>query len=191
MNKLISQNNLEDFYKKEVKTIGKQNILEQIERKRNEGKIKKASNRTIFLSHSHLDKTIVSKIGLLFNKLDSELYVDWLDNSLPETPNKNTANAIKIKIQESKHFLFLATYHGLRSKWCNWELGIADSIVKENKLAILPIETKSGNWRGNEYLNLYPEMKFEITDLDLLTTDKIKIHQLDGTSLSLMEWLSI
>lgn len=189
MEKFISQNNLEDFYKKEVRALGKKGIQDQIEKKRNDDKTKKA-NRTIFLSHSHLDKTIVSKIGLLFSKLDTELYVDWLDKSLPETTNKQTANAIKIKIQESKHFLFLATYHGLRSKWCNWELGIADSVIKENKLAILPIETKSGNWTGNEYLHLYPEMKFEIEDLDFLTVDKIKIHQLDGEQIPLKDWLT-
>ena len=76
--------------------------------------------------------------------------------------------------------LLLATYHGLRSKWCNWELGIADSIKKSSNLAILPIESKSGNWKGNEYLQLYPEMKFGVSDLELLTVDEINIHELDG-----------
>jgi len=189
MEKFISQKNLENFYNKEVKSIGKKGIQDQIEQKRNESESKKAS-RTIFLSHSHLDKTIVNKIGLLFSKLNTELYVDWLDKTLPETTNKKTANAIKAKIQECKHFLFLATYHGLRSKWCNWELGIADSIKSDGKLAILPIETKSGNWAGNEYLNLYPEMKFEIENLDLLTVDKISIQQLDGKIVSLKSWLT-
>lgn len=190
MEKFISQTNLADFYKKEVKIHGKQGVEAKIEKKRIESKTRNTS-RTIFLSHSHVDKTIVNKIGLLFSKLETVLYVDWLDKSLPEITNKQTANTIKTKIQESKHFLFLATYHGLRSKWCNWELGIADSVIKENKLAILPIETKTGNWTGNEYLNLYPQMRFEVDDLDQLTADKIKIHQLDGKVVLLKDWLTL
>ena len=163
MEKFISQNNLENFYKKEVKSFGKKELQEQLEQKRKEGQ-QKGKNKNIFLSHSHLDKTIVSKISLLFNKLDTQLYVDWLDKTLPETTSKQTADALKTKIRDSRHFLFLATYHGLRSKWCNWEIGIADTIKQGNKIAILPIETKSGNWAGNEYLHLYPVMKFETED---------------------------
>lgn len=188
MEKFISQTDLEGFYKKETKSLGKKGVQDIIEQKRSESKGRKAT-KTIFLSHSHLDKTIVSKIGLLFSKLQTEIYVDWLDKTMPETTNKLTANTIKSKIQECHHFLFLATYHGLRSKWCNWELGIADSIKSEGKLAILPIETKSGNWKGNEYLQLYPEMKFEIEDLELLKVDNVKIIQLDGEIIPLDKWL--
>ena len=98
MEKFISQNDLESFYKKEVKIFGKEGVQEQIENKRNETKSGKKANQTIFLSHSHQDITIVTKIGLLFAKLDAELYVDWLDKTLPEATNKQTATAIKTKI---------------------------------------------------------------------------------------------
>lgn len=189
MEKFISQNELEAFYQKELKSIGKQGIEEKIEKKRSDFLSSQNANKTIFLSHSHVDKTIVKKIGLLFGNLNAELYVDWLDKTLPETTNKTTASAIKSKIQDCHHFLFLATYHGLRSKWCNWELGIADSLKPENKLAILPIQSKSGNWSGSEYLQLYPEMKIENDDLDSLTITQISIQQLDGNAISLENWL--
>lgn len=189
MEKYISQNNLEAFYKKELKTLGKEGIQEKIEKKRSEFVSGKKASQTIFLSHSHLDKTIVNKIGLLFDNLNAELYVDWLDKTLPEKTNKETASAIKTKIQDCHHFLFLATYHGLRSKWCNWELGIADSLKSENKLAILPIQSKAGNWAGNEYLQLYPEMKFENDDLDSLTIKQISIQPLEGKAITLEKWL--
>lgn len=189
MEKFISQTDLETFFKTEASTLGKSGVKEKIDKTRSESKGSNAI-KTIFLSHSHLDKTIVNKIGLLFSKLNTELYVDWLDKTLPEETNKVTADTIKVKIQECNHFLFLATYHGLRSKWCNWELGVADSLKKSKNLAILPIESKSGNWKGNEYLQLYPEMKFETTDLELLTVDEIKIHELDGKIISLKKWLT-
>lgn len=189
MEKFISQNKLEAFYKKELKSLGKEGIEEKVGKKRSEFLKGNKESKTIFLSHSHLDKTIVDKIGLLFGNLNAELYVDWLDKTLPETTNKVTASAIKSKIQDCHHFLFLATYHGLRSKWCNWELGIADSLKPENKLAILPIQSKSGNWSGNEYLQLYPEMRFENDDLDSLTISQISIQALDGKAISLEKWL--
>lgn len=189
MEKFISQTDLETFFKKEATTLGKSGVKEKIDKTRSESKGDN-TRKTIFLSHSHLDKTIVNKIGLLFSKLNTELYVDWLDKTLPEETNKVTADKIKAKIQECNHFLFLATYHGLRSKWCNWELGVADSLKKSKNLAILPIESKSGNWKGNEYLQLYPEMKFDTTDLELITVDEIKIHELDGKIISLRKWLT-
>jgi hypothetical protein len=189
MEKYISQSTLEVFYKKELKILGKDGVEEKIGKKRREFVSGQKARKTIFLSHSHLDKTIVNKIGLLFDNLDAELYVDWLDKTLPETTNKVTASAIKTKIQDCHHFLFLATYHGLRSKWCNWELGIADSLKSENKLAILPIQSKAGNWSGNEYLQLYPEMKIENDDLDSLTISQISIQPLEGKAVSLEKWL--
>lgn len=182
----ISQNTLENFYRKEIKK-GKTDTLSKIDYIQS-GKDKKHS-KTIFLSHSHKDKTIVDKISLLFSSLNSNLYVDWLDTTLPEQTNRDTASAIQSKIRGTKHFLFLATYHALRSKWCNWELGIADSLLSERKLAILPIKSRSGNWTGNEYLHLYPEMKIDGENLDNLTIGQIYIHQLDGEKISLEDWL--
>jgi len=175
MEKFISQSNLEQFYKKEIFIKGKKGVNEQIQKIQTDGS---KHTRSIFLSHSHLDKTIVNKISLLFSSLNIDMYIDWLDKSLPEQTDRNTAEAIKSKIYETNHFLFLATYHGLRSKWCNWELGIADSLKNSKKLAILPIETKSGNWSGNEYLCLYPEMRFENENLDNLDVKKLKYTKL-------------
>lgn len=189
MKKLISQNQLNNILKEETKFRGKIGVKEFVEQKQREGK-EKESNKIIFLSHSHLDKTIVSKISLLLDKIDTELYVDWLDKTLPDTTNKITADTIKNKIRECNYFLFLATYHGLRSKWCNWEIGIADILKSENKLAILPIQSKSGNWVGNEYLQLYPEMIIENENLDSLTLSDIYIKKTDGQSVLFKEWLN-
>jgi hypothetical protein len=187
MKRNINQNNLSDFYRKEVKSIGKQNIGEILEKKRSE-KSSEFSRSSIFLSHSHIDKTIVMKMGLLFERINTGLYVDWMDKSLPESTNLETASQIRNKIIECNNFLFLATYHGLRSKWCNWELGIADTI-KTNKLAVLPIESKSGNWKGNEYLQLYPEMSFSTDNLDTLTIEDINIIQPDGQVITFIDWI--
>ncbi len=189
MEKHISQNALQTFYSKELKILGKQGIKKKIEKRRSEATIGGEKRKTIFLSHSHLDKTIVTKIGLLFDKLNTELYVDWLDGSLPPTTNIQTAEVIKTKIQVCHYFLFLATVRGLSSKWCNWEIGVADVLKGKGKLAVLPIESKGGNWSGNEYLQLYPEMKFETEDLDSLNVNQVTIQQANGEPITLDDWL--
>lgn len=189
MGKYISQNDLNLLYSRNLKSIGKEGIQSEVNSKRNENEPEKFS-KTIFLSHSHLDKNIVNKIGLLFNRLQIELYIDWLDKSLPETPNRDTASIIIKKIQKSHRFLFLATFNGLRSRWCNWEVGVADAYRKDESLAILPIRSKSGNWRKNEYLQLYPEMIIETENLDSITVEMVSISLLNGDRVSLKNWLA-
>ena len=108
---------------------------------------------------------------------------------MPVVTDKNTAALIKDKIQHCHKFLFLATSRALQSKWCDWELGIAYSIKKENEMAILPIESKSGKWKGSEYLNLFPEMEFETADLDNVEVRDIKIRYTQAKYILLEKWL--
>lgn len=185
--KHLSQKHLDSLLRKETRSLGHRGVQSAIEEMRNE--LPSAGKKTIFLSHSHLDKTIVKRIGLLFNRLGAGLYIDWMDKSLPETTNYETAIAIKEKIRNCHRFLFLATSRGLQSKWCSWELGIAHSLKQERELAVLPIESRSGNWKETEYLQLYPEMSVDIEDLDQITTDSINIT-INGTKTSLISWLS-
>ena len=186
MHNLISQADLDKIYNKELRHLGKQGVENIIKKTRLD---KSLGRKKIFLSHSHLDKTIVQKIVLLFEKINIDLYIDWQDSDLPQKTNKKTATLIKHKIQNCDLFLFLATYYGLRSKWCNWELGIAYSIKQEENLAILPIESKSGNWSGTEYLGLYPEMQINTSNLDKIDLEDINIKTPKKT-ITLRNWIS-
>lgn len=177
--KYISQKDLSKIYRKELKpSLGVISDLKTGD-----------PVMSVFLSHSHLDKTIVAKIGTLLKRLNTEIYVDWLDNSMPQETNGITAQMIKDKINSCHKFLFLATYHGIRSKWCMWELGVADILKGKTHLAILPIESNAGNWKGNEYINLYPEMKF-ISDLDNATENDVLILSKENGEIDLRNWLS-
>ncbi len=187
MDTLISQNDLEKLYKKEIKTFGKEGVNKIINEKRNTEKEYRKRN-SIFLCHSHNDKTIVEKIILLFNKLETNIYVDWMDETMPKVTNQETAEMIKAKIEHSHKFLFLATYYGMKSKWCDWELGLAYSIKKKNELAILPIQSRSGKWEGSEYLQLYPLMNIDDPDLENVKIDEISID-MNSKSIPLKQWL--
>jgi hypothetical protein len=111
----------------------------------------------VFLSHKHSDKELVYTIIDLFERFNIDVYIDWLDNDMPEVTNQITALKIKDKIKSSKKFILLATEGALNSKWCNWELGLGDAEKYMKHIAIIPVvETNNRTWIGNEYLQIYP-----------------------------------
>jgi hypothetical protein len=186
MAKYLSQNELGKLYRENIKKYGDQGVKEIISEQRS--KSSEHPRNTIFLSHSHHDKTIVEKMILLFQRLNCELYIDWMDESMPITTTQETARLIKEKIEKSKKVIFLATYYAIKSKWCNWELGIADSLKTLNGVAILPIESRNGNWHGSEYLGLYPIMAFDNLNMDYLNIEEIFIES-DNSRIQFQEWI--
>lgn len=84
-----------------------------------------------------------------------ELYIDWQDPYMPDTPDETTANRIRAMIREADVFLFLATNDSMVSRWCPWELGFADGVKRNEQIALIATRDASGNYYGNEYLQLY------------------------------------
>ncbi|WP_237715923.1 toll/interleukin-1 receptor domain-containing protein [Rubrivivax gelatinosus] len=113
-----------------------------------------AWQRTAFLCHSHLDKELAEGLQVWLAEQGVDLYIDWKDNTMPETPNRETAARIKRRIQSSHLFLFLATANSKASRWCPWELGYADGEINWSQIVIVPTADSSGT-HGNEYLQLY------------------------------------
>ena len=113
------------------------------------------NQQTAFLCHSHKDKNLAEGLQNILNESGWDLYIDWLDEELPESPDKNTASKIKNKIGQLNWFLFLATANSTGSRWCPWEIGYADAVKKHENILVIPTEDDSGRWHGNEYLQLY------------------------------------
>ena len=111
--------------------------------------------QTAFLCHSHEDKELAEGLQVLMKENGWDIYIDWLDNALPSSPEKETAERIKNKIKQTDWFLFLATSNSTASRWCPWEIGYADAVKSYGKILIIPTEDDSGRWYGNEYLQLY------------------------------------
>ncbi len=84
-----------------------------------------------------------------------ELYIDWLDPYMPNTPDGMTADRIRTVIKGADVFLFLATNDSMTSRWCPWELGFADGVKRNEQIAVIATRDASGNYYGNEYLQLY------------------------------------
>lgn len=84
-----------------------------------------------------------------------DLYIDWQDASMPESPDAMTAARIRAVIRGVDVFLFLATSDSMGSRWCPWELGFADGIKRNEQITVIATRDASGNYYGNEYLQLY------------------------------------
>lgn len=122
---------------------------------------KSTATTSIFLSHSHHDKDVVEQAKIFFENLGISVYVDWADETMPEKTNGITAQKIKNQIiSVNDKFVLLATNKAVDSKWCNWEVGIADPFkLPSKKFAILPLADNNGAWNGNEYLQIYPRIE--------------------------------
>jgi len=146
--------------------------------------------KTIFLSHSHHDESIVERAVFLLRSLNVSVYVDWMDDAMPPITNGMTAKKIKDKIITSTKVILLATNNGINSKWCNWELGFADAHKYIQHVAILPVTENDGAWKGNEYLQIYPYIDLEVQQQLHETTIVVYIKFLDGSKMSFSEWLN-
>lgn len=122
-----------------------------------------SKKKSAFLCHSHKDEELVKGLLVIFEEAGLDLYVDWKDSSMPESPNGETARKIQEKIKMSDVFLFLATASSKASRWCPWEIGFADSSQKG--IYIIPTADGGGTY-GNEYLQLYSRIDSGTYEID-------------------------
>jgi hypothetical protein len=111
--------------------------------------------KTGFLCHSHKDRDLALGLQQWLKEQGMELYIDWLDPYMPDTPDAVTADRIRTAIKVADVFLFLATNDSMASRWCPWELGFADGVKRNEQIAVISTSDASGNYYGNEYLQLY------------------------------------
>ena len=137
----------------------------------------------VFLSHSHRDKDLVNGIRKWFHDKGINVYIDWLDETLPSTVSQLTAVKIKNKIYETNVFILVCTENSKDSRWVPWELGLGDALKGMDKVAILPVADDYGNYAGSEYLGAYS--RIEIGDRNELGVFKPG----ENTGVTLKSWI--
>lgn len=141
----------------------------------------------LFISHSFNDRELVAGLYHLFYKSGYEVYIDWIDDKQLNRHyvTSETANLIKNRIKASAGTAYISTTNSTSSKWCPWELGVADGM--KGRVCILPV--MNSRFNGQEYLGLYPYLdyekiqgqdKFDFWVCDQVDTDKY---------ISLKRWL--
>lgn len=70
----------------------------------NEAKLSSRSlaKPSVFISHAHADKDIMAQTVTFLKGINVEIYVDWMDETMPQKPNGTTAARIKLNYRESK-----------------------------------------------------------------------------------------
>ena len=119
---------------------------------------------TVFLSHKHDDLNDLQGFMGKLKQLGAKVYIDSMDNKMPGQTSGETAKRIKEVIKFCNKFILLATEKAIESYWCNWELGIGDTFKYMKHIAILPIKDKGEidyQYKGNEYLQIYPRIDYE------------------------------
>ncbi len=122
---------------------------------------------TVFLSHKHKDLEEIKEAAGVIEFLEDmgiKVYIDSMDNKMPEQTSGDTASRIKEIIKYCDKFILLATAKAIESFWCNWELGIGDVHKYQKHIAILPVKEKGEynyQYKGNEYLQIYPHIDYE------------------------------
>lgn len=119
---------------------------------------KLATRFDVFLSHSINDAELVIGVKVLLEDMGKKVYVDWVDD--PELDrsqvNKDTAERLRGRMNQSETLLYIATENASNSKWMPWELGYFDG-SKPGNVSILPVlERADQRFEGQEYLGLYP-----------------------------------
>lgn len=115
--------------------------------------------RTVFLSHSHEDRSLVEPVRILLASQGVVLYVDWKDPEMPAFTSAETARKIKIRIEFANKFVMLASNTSLKSRWVPWELGVGDKTKGLPNVAVLPVKPDYGTWEGNEYVGIYSRIE--------------------------------
>ena len=118
-------------------------------------------NLSVFLSHKHDELEHLERVRYLLEKLNTSVYVDWADPEMQHPTNRKTAEALKDKIKKYDKFIFIASDAAIDSEWCNWEIGYGDAQKYDtDKIALFPIKQDDREWKGNEYLQLYPSIEY-------------------------------
>lgn len=137
----------------------------------------------VFVSHSSADKDFIKKVLLFLKYAKGGVhgYVDWQDPDLRHPTNAETAKRLKERIRRARKLIYVVTNDSLKSVWCSWELGYADSEKGVDNVAILAIKPNNGYWKNNEYLQQYPWIGYDGKIFRVTTPD--------GLSVPLYDWL--
>jgi hypothetical protein len=139
--------------------------LRRLNKSINEGAIlAKAARASIwnstFLSYSSKDFEFLPAIIDILEKHGTNVYIDKIDERLPETPNEETGKILKDSINKCHRFILFITRNSKDSNWIPWELGLADGNKGQNNVALFPASDYyyEQNWSEQEYLGIYSKI---------------------------------
>lgn len=144
--------------------------------------------KSIFLSHSNLDRNLLPHAKSIFKDHGREVWVDVDDVVLRGLPGGKAASYLRERIGESSHLIVLVTSNLSSSRWIPWELGFGDGVRTRAKIGLLPIiqDAASGWPAEREYFSIY-----NVIEVASATTTRLefRVRTPSGRRQTLGEWL--
>lgn len=129
------------------------------ETRKAENLLKEASKRvykTVFLSHSSKDHSILPTVIEILENHGGKVYIDDTDPRLSGNVSTENAQTLKRALDDCRKLILLISSNTKDSNWIPWELGLADGKKSSSSVALFPIaKSKLDNWPEQEYLGLY------------------------------------
>jgi hypothetical protein len=119
------------------------------------GEAQTAGLQTAYLCHNPKDLLLAEGLQVLLKDRGWNVYVDWEEETMSETPTSEMAEKTQARIRECEWFLFLATENSMNSRWCAWELGYAEGMKPFDAILVIPTKNDNEVWFGGELLQLY------------------------------------
>lgn len=113
----------------------------------------------IFLSYRRKDILYVKPIVKLLKSRGVTVYIDYLDDTLPNPPDHTTAAILRSSLTKCQKFILLATPNSKDSNWMPWELGLGDGHTGYENTLILPLVENDDYWNEREYYKIYGYIK--------------------------------
>ncbi len=136
----------------------------------------------VFLSHSFSDADLILGAKKILERQGFTVYVDWIEDPQLNRNNvtKETALHIKGRMHSCKRLVYATSENAKHSKWMPWELGYFDG-HKPGQVAIMPLmESEYEDFKGQEYLSLYPVLRKGTVTSHLGGTSSSGIEIYDG-----------
>jgi hypothetical protein len=147
------------------------------------------SEKTVFLSHSSKDDSLVPGVVKILENNGGRVYVDKRDPTLPKDDFVEVAAHLRSAVRSCRKFVLFVTPNSKDSIWIPWELGLGDGVHTARSVALFPsapTSTEQG-WSEQEYLGLYQRIvwgHFANSKDEWLVAD----HR-NNTATKLNEWL--
>jgi hypothetical protein len=154
-----------------------------------ESRARAADRFDIFLSHSTNEpEEILLGVKSLLEDRGLSVYVDkYSDPHLsPDRVTAETAELLRRRMRQCAALLYVYSRYSQKSRWMPWELGYFDAL--RGKVGVIPVtRNQEEDFKGEEYLNLYPNV--DITDLADPSRSTLWINKSANHYAFLVEWV--
>lgn len=141
----------------------------------------------VFISYRHEDRAFVPRVAQFLKRLQTGVYVDFLDEELARSPDNQTAPILRRRITQCSKLIQILTPNSAGSRWMPWELGLGDGVLGYKNAVTLPVITDRQPRVTQDYLDMYGYI--ETAKSRDQSIENWAVRYPDGTAEWFADWL--